>query len=58
LFENDAFREGLITSLASRRPILPVILDLVPFDRQREYDKLADLLRAHLDVEYLKGLIS
>jgi adenosylcobyric acid synthase len=58
LFENDAFREGLITSLASRRPISPVILDSAPFDRQREYDKLADLLRAHLDMEYLKGLIS
>lgn len=58
LFENDAFREGLMTSLASRCSISPVISYSAPFDRQREYDKLADLLRAHLDVEYLKGLVS
>jgi adenosylcobyric acid synthase len=58
LFENDALREGLIISLTSRHPISPVISDAAPFDRQREYDKLADLLRAHLDMEYLKGLIT
>lgn len=59
LFENDAFREGLIASLASRHSTLPMISDQkTPFNRQREYDKLADLLRNHLDMEYLTGLIS
>jgi adenosylcobyric acid synthase len=58
LFENDTFREGLITSLGSRRSVLPVISDQVSFNRQHEYDKLADLLRGHLDMEYLKRLIS
>jgi adenosylcobyric acid synthase len=58
LFENDAFREGLITSLASRRSIPLMASDQVPFNRQSEYDKLADLLRGHLNMGYLKGLIS
>jgi len=58
LFENDTFRQGLITSLASLRSVPLVISDQVPFNRQREYDKLADLLRGHLDMEHLKGLIS
>ncbi len=56
LFENDTFREGLIASLASRRSVPLVISDQVPFNRQREYDKLADLLRDHLDMERLKKL--
>jgi len=58
LFENDTFREGLIVSLASRRSAPLAISDQVSFDRQREYDKLADLLRNHLDMQHLKGLIS
>ena len=58
LFENDTFREGIITALASRRGISPLKTHQTSFDRQQEYDKLADLLRAHLDMEYLKGLIA
>jgi adenosylcobyric acid synthase len=57
LFENDGFKEGLIAALASRRPVPLTISDQIPFDRQREYDKLADVLRNHLDMRYLKELI-
>lgn len=58
LFENDIFREGIIAALASRRGVSLVISDPAAFDRQHEYDKLADVLRDHLDMEHLKGLIS
>ena len=58
LFENETFREGLIASLASRRSAPLAISERVPFNRQSEYDKLADLLREHLDMKYLKGLVS
>ncbi len=58
LFENDIFREGLITALASRREIIPLKTNKIYFNRQQEYDKLADLLRAHLDMECLKGLVA
>ncbi|HEY4034303.1 MAG TPA: cobyric acid synthase [Ktedonobacteraceae bacterium] len=58
LFENDGFKEGLITALASRRAIPLLKSEQAPFNRQHEYDKLADVLRSHLDIEYLKGLIS
>jgi adenosylcobyric acid synthase len=58
LFENDNFKEGLIASLASRHPVPLIISDQIPFNRLREYDKLADVLRNHLDIGYLKRLIS
>ena len=58
LFENDAFRAGLITSLASRHTDIPVISHQAIFNRRHEYDKLANLLRDYLDIEYLKELIS
>jgi adenosylcobyric acid synthase len=58
LFENDTFREGVINALASRREISPLKIHKISFNRQQEYDKLASLLRTHLNMEYLKGLIA
>lgn len=58
LFENHTFKDGLITALASRRAMPLSRSEQNPFNRQHEYDKLADVLRNHLDIEYLKGLIS
>jgi adenosylcobyric acid synthase len=58
LFENAAFREGIIAALASRHEISLVGSNLASFDRQSEYDKLAGVLRECLDVEYLKGLVA
>jgi adenosylcobyric acid synthase len=55
LFENDHFRHAVITSLRTRRgDTAPA--PLAPFDRQREYDKLAAFLHAHLDIPLLKAL--
>jgi adenosylcobyric acid synthase len=58
LFENDTFREGVINALASRHKISPLKTHKISFNRQQEYDKLASLLRTHLNMEYLKGLIA
>jgi adenosylcobyric acid synthase len=56
LFENDTFRHGIITALAQRRSAHSVAPTLAPFNRHAEYDKLAQLLRTHLDIPKLKRL--
>jgi adenosylcobyric acid synthase len=54
LFENDAMRHALIAALAERRSLFWNTVDLPTFQRQREYDKLADVLRSSLNLEHLK----
>ena len=56
LFENDAFRHSIITTLAQRRFAHPPIATRLSFNRQNEYDKLAQLLRSYLDIPALKML--
>jgi adenosylcobyric acid synthase len=56
LFENDTFRQSMIVALAGRRPAQFVLPEQVSFNRQREYDKLADVLRKHMDIHRLKAL--
>ena len=56
LFENDTFRQSLVAALAGRRSTQFVPLEQVSFNRQLEYDKLADLLRRHMDIPRLKAL--
>ncbi len=58
LFENDAFRHGVIEALVVRRAIAsPMPVVMMPFDRQREYEKLAAVLRAHLDIDQIRSII-
>jgi adenosylcobyric acid synthase len=57
LYENDAFRHGIIKALAARHTIggsAPVVMRT--FDRQREYDKLAAVLRAHLAIDQIRSI--
>jgi adenosylcobyric acid synthase len=57
LFENENFRQGMLAALAERRSsTLPIMMEMTGFNRQAEYDKLAALLREHLDIERLKAL--
>jgi adenosylcobyric acid synthase len=56
LFEDDAFRQGLLAALAGRRPTPLAPQEPVGFSRQHEYDKLADVLRKHIDIPRLKAL--
>ncbi len=56
LFENDTFRQSMIAALAGRRSAQFVRPERAGFNRQREYDKLADLLRTHIDIHRLKAL--
>ena len=57
LYENDAFRHGVLAALAARHEggdSVPVTTGT--FDRQREYDKLAAVLRAHLDIDQIRSI--
>ena len=56
LFEHDTFRQSMIAALAGRRCAQFVLPEQVSFNRQLEYDKLADLLRNHMDIHRLKAL--
>src|SRR6266849_5519315 len=58
LFENDNFRQSIVATLAGRRSSQFVIREKASFNRQVEYDKLADVLRKHIDIYRLKALCS
>jgi adenosylcobyric acid synthase len=57
LFENDTFRQAILEALAQRRALslVPATHD-VRFNRQNEYDKLAQVLRENLDIQLLKSI--
>ena len=54
LFENNIFRQTVLNTLLKRRFMHPMETDLIAFDRQTEYDKLAAHLRQHLNMHQLK----
>jgi adenosylcobyric acid synthase len=57
LFENDNFRDGILSALAERRSLSFNLSSYSrSFDRQAEYDKLAQVLSASLDIGLLKML--
>ena len=56
LFENDNFRQSIIAALAGRRSIERVVPEKTRFNHQAEYDKLADVLRKHIDIHRLKAV--
>lgn len=54
LFENEAFRHGLLTALRQRRSPNGVPFQMGLFDRQVAYDRWADVIRQSLHMEELK----
>ena len=57
LYESDSFRQGIVAALTARRGsggTAPVVTRI--FDRNREYDKLAAVLRAHLDFDQISAI--
>ncbi|GHO46397.1 cobyric acid synthase [Ktedonospora formicarum] len=55
LFENDAFRHGVLQALWERRGVNAP--DMKPFAREQAYDRLADMLAEHLDLSQLRSMI-
>ncbi len=58
IFDNDEFRFGLINHLRKKRDLSPISQeDLSTDDKERQYDKLADLFRSHINMDLIYGLI-
>jgi len=54
IFDNDEFRLGLINRLRESKGLSPMLAEeLSSVDKEREYDKLADLFREHIDMELI-----
>jgi adenosylcobyric acid synthase len=51
LFENEGFRHRLLASLVQRRSPDGMLFEPVSFNRQAEYDRWANIIRQHLDLE-------
>ncbi len=56
LFENDALRRILLANLAARSGITRAATD-TRFDRGAAYDRLADIVRTHLDMDAIHQLV-
>lgn len=56
LFDNGRFRRAILDRLRTRRGLPPVGRP-APFDRRAEYDRIAQVLRAHLDLDFILRLV-
>ena len=60
IFDNDEFRLGLINYLRRIKGISPLLHDeiiITKREKDKQYDKLADLIRNHINMEYVFKLI-
>ncbi len=57
IFDNSYFRRNFLNKLREKKG-LRVIKDTDEFSREKEYDKLADLLRDNLNMKLLKEIIN
>ena len=59
IFDNDAFRRGLINALREKRGLAPVE-DVTDFAKARDaaLDKWADVLRESIDMRFIQELIN
>ena len=58
IFDNDEFRLELINCLRRKKGLSPIQPeDLSRLDKERQYDKLADLFRKHIKMDLIYGMI-
>lgn len=58
IFDNDEFRLELINNLRKKKGLSPILAEeLSTVDKERQYDKLADLFRKHIKMDLIYGLI-
>ncbi len=59
IFDNDEFRLELINCLRRKKGLSPIQPeDMSKLDKERQYDKLADLFRKHIRMDLIYGLIN
>ncbi|MGR3173071.1 MAG: cobyric acid synthase [Candidatus Scalindua sp.] len=58
IFDNDEFRLELINCLRRKKGLSPIQSeDLSTVDKEKQYDKLADLFRKHIKMDLIYGMI-
>ncbi len=58
IFDNDEFRLELINCLRRKKGLSPIQLeDLSKVDKERQYDKLADLFKKHINMDLINELV-
>lgn len=58
IFDNDEFRLELINCLRRKKGLSPIQLkDLSKVDKERQYDKLADLFKKHINMDLIYEMI-
>ena len=57
LFENFTFRRAVIDDLRQKKGLTPRSNAIDVWDLDQEYNKLAELVRAHLDLDTIRALL-
>lgn len=58
ILDNDEFRLELINNLRKKRGLSPILAEeLSTVDKERQYDKLADLFRKHIKMDLIYNVI-
>jgi adenosylcobyric acid synthase len=58
IFDNDEFRLELINCLRRKKDLSPIQPgDLSTVDKEKQYDKLADLFKKHINMDLIYGMI-
>jgi adenosylcobyric acid synthase len=59
LFDNDEFRRVFLTELRQERPADPMLSPAMSYQnfQESQLDRLADLLRRHLDMAHIKSML-
>ena len=58
LFENDIFRKKFLECLVKPEPCFPTLSESYLRYKEKEYDKLADLVRHNIDLKFIYNLIN
>lgn len=57
IFDNDAFRNALLNTLRSKKGLLAQSTQDYEGFKEKEYDRLADLVRSHLQLDKIKEIV-
>lgn len=58
IFDNDHFRRRLLNGLRAEKKLPPLTVEInTAAEKERSYNRLADVCRRHLDMDYLKKIM-
>jgi len=57
IFNNNAFRHSLVNAVRRYRGLSLISEDATIFNKEKQYDKLAELVRQSIDIEHIYRII-